>query len=144
VTDSQGIPLAALLTPGQRHESTCFEALMNRVCLQGSPGRPLCRPNRLAADKAYSQPRIRRWLRAHGIQAVIPQRSDQLRQHRGRPLNFDARAYRRRNQVERCVGRLKDFRRLATRYDKYADSFLAMFNLARTRLYMKLVLSNTP
>ena len=117
---------------------------MDSVCLQGPQGRPLCRPKRLAADKAYSQPRIRRWLRAHRIQAVIPQRSDQLRQHRGRPLIFDARAYRRRNQVERCVGRLKDFRRLSTRYEKYADSFQAMFDLARTRIYMKRILSNTP
>ena len=117
---------------------------MDTVCLQGPRGRPLRRPKRIAADKAYSQPRIRRWLRAHDIRAVIPQRSDQLRQHRGRPLNFDPRAYRRRNQVERCVGRLKDFRRLSTRYDKYAESFLAMFDLARTRLYLKLVLSNTP
>lgn len=117
---------------------------MNRVHLHGPQGRALCRPQRLAADKAYSMPRIRRWLRAHGIRAVIPQRSDQLRQHRGRPLHFDAKAYRRRNQIERCIGRLKDFRRLSTRYDKYADSFQAMFDLARTRQYLKLILSNTP
>ena len=116
---------------------------MNQVRLRGAQGRPLSRPRRLAADKGYSYPRIRRWLRDHGIQAVIPQRSDQRRYHRGRPLNFDPNAYRRRNAVERCIGRLKEFRRIATRYDKLAASFLAMIDLARTRLYMQIILSDT-
>ena len=116
---------------------------MNKVRLPGADGRPLCRPRALAADKGYSYPRIRRWLRAHRIQAIIPQRSDQKRQQRGRPLNFDPKLYRRRNAIERCVGRLKELRRIATRYDKHAESFAAMIDLARTRQYMKLILSDT-
>lgn len=143
LTDSQGIPLAVHLTGGQRHESTCFETLMGQVRLPGPHGRPLTRPRALAADKGYSYPHIRHWLRDHRVQAVIPQRSDQLRQQRGRPLSFDRQTYRGRNAVERCVGRLKEFRRIATRYDKHAESFAAMIDLARIRQYMKLILSDT-
>ena len=116
---------------------------MNQVRLPNGQGRPLCRPQRLAADKGYSYLRIRRWLRDHSIQAVIPQRSDQRRYQRGRPLKFDPNAYRQRNAVERCIGRLKEFRRIATRYDKLAASFMAMIDLARTRQYMKIILSDT-
>lgn len=136
--------LAVHLSPGQQHESTCFEELMNQVRLPNAAGRPMRRPKRLAADKGYSMPRIRRWLRCHRIEAVIPQRSDQLRYHRGRPLKFDPHLYRRRNAIERCIGRLKEFRRLSSRYDKRATAFLAMIDLARTRQYAKLVLSNRP
>ena len=142
LTDSQGIPLAVHLSAGQSHGSTCFELLMNQVRLRNTQGRPLSRPRRLAADKGYSYPRIRRWLRGHGIQAVIPRRSGQRRQHRGR-LKFDPKAYRQRPAVERCIGRLKEFRRIATRYDKPAASFLAMIDLARIRQYMKIILSDT-
>lgn len=116
---------------------------MDQVHLRSGQGRPLSRPRCLAGDKGYSYPRIRRWLRNHGVQAVIPQRSDQLRQQRGRPLKFDKIAYRRRNAVERCIGRLKENRRIATRYDKLAVSYLAMIDLARTRQYMKIILSDT-
>lgn len=116
---------------------------MDKVRLPGANGRPLCRPRALAADKGYSYPRIRRWLRTHSVQAVIPQRSDQLRQQRGRPLKFNPVAYRRRNAVERCVGWIKENRRIATRYDKHAQSFAAMIDLVRTRQYMKLILSDT-
>ena len=142
LTDSQGIVLAVHLSPGQQHDSKCFETLMNKVRLPNAIGRPLCRPRLLAGDKGYSFPRIRRWLRAHRIQAVVPQRSDQHRYQRGRPLNFNPAIYRQRNAVERCIGRLKEFRRLSTRYDKLADSYLAMMDLARTRHYMKIILSN--
>ena len=142
LTDSQGIILAMHLTPGQQHESTCFETLMDKVRLPNSSGRPLLRPKRLAADKGYSYPRIRRWLRAHRIEAVIPQRTDQKHQHRGRPLKFDSQLYRQRNAVERCIGRLKEFRRLSTRYDKHSISLEGMMDLARTRQYLKRVLSD--
>ena len=62
------------------------------------------RPKRVAGDKGYSYPRIRRWLRRDGIQAVIPQRSDQEAHHRGRPLELDKDAYRRRSVIECCIG----------------------------------------
>lgn len=143
LTDSRGLPLAALVSPGQRHESTCFEALMNAVRLQGTRGRPLCRPRRLAGDKGYSYPFIRRWLAERGIEPVIPYRSDQLAQLPSPRPSFDCAAYRKRNAVERCVGWLKECRRFAMRYEKLAENFLAMIDLAFIQRYLALGFSDT-
>ncbi|KPK65079.1 MAG: hypothetical protein AMK73_04010 [Planctomycetes bacterium SM23_32] len=98
-----------------------------------------CRPKRLAGDKGYSYPQIRRWLRRHRIAAVIPQRSDQRERHRGRPLQLDKDSYRRRNVIERCIGWLKTCRRLATRFEKLAVHFLAMVKLAIIRRYLRIL-----
>lgn len=101
-------------------------------------GRPRCRPAAMAGDKGYSYGRIRFWLGRHGIRAVIPQRSDQVG-GRGRPPSFDAREYRRRNAVERCVGWLKEWRGLATRHEKLAETFLGVVQLAMCRRYLRLL-----
>jgi len=143
VTDRKGLPLAALLTAGQRHESICFEQLMEQVSIHQTRGRPCSRPRKLAADKAYSVPRIRRWLRQRGIEAVIPQKDDERRRHRGRPLKFDRQAYRERNAIERCIGWLKECRRFAARYEKLAVNFLAMVNLAMIQRYLTIGFSDT-
>lgn len=143
LTDANGLPLAVRLSAGQRHESLYFEALMDEISLRAPRGRPLTRPRRVAGDKGYSYPRIRRWLRSHRIEAVIPQRSDQLAQQLGRPLNFDRVAYRQRNAVERCVGWLKECRRLATRYEKLAENFQAMIELAFIQRYLAMGFSDT-
>jgi len=76
---------------------------------------------------------VRQWLRRRRIEAVIPQRSDQITRHRGRPLKLDAASYRRRNVVERCVNWVKELRWPATRYEKLAVNFLAMAKLAIIR-----------
>ena len=65
------------------------------------------------------------------IRPVIPTRKDEPRRE-----DFDREAYRRRNVVERLVGRLKECRRLATRYEKLAVNFLAMIHLAMIRFYL--------
>jgi len=70
-------------------------------------------------------PSVRRYLRRRGIRAVIPGKSDQRRQ-----LGFDRAAYRERNRVERTVNRLKQFRRVATRYEKREVNYLAMVTIA--------------
>ncbi len=131
-TDGHGRPLVLLATPGQRHEVTQLQRLLDggavrRSGADGRPGRgqPRRRPVKLVADKGYSFPSARRLLRRRGIRAVIPTKSDQRRQ-----LGFDRAAYRGRNQVERSVGRLKQFRRVATRYDKRAVNYLAWVTLA--------------
>ena len=82
------------------------------------------RPGAVAGDKAYSMSWIRTWLSRRGIEAVIPTKTDQVRQR------FNKRKYRRRNVVERCIGWLKWCRRVATRYEKLAESYLAMVKLA--------------
>lgn len=113
------MPLGAVLTAGQAHESQAFEALMNTVRI----GRRR-RPHAVAGDRGYSYRGVRRWLAERGIKAVIPTRSNQRR------LTLDRVTYRRRNVVERCIGWLKWCRRIATRYEKLAESYLAMITLA--------------
>jgi transposase len=137
VCDGNGVPLAAEVTPGQAHESKQVEPVMNKVRIRRKRGRPLCRPLRLAGDKGYSYPRVRRWLRRHGIKAVIPRRKDQ-RPDDGR-VRFDREAYRRRNVVERCVGWLKECRAVATRFDKLAVNYLATVKLAMIQRYLRLL-----
>jgi transposase len=139
VCDGRGLPMAVTVTAGQRHESTQFEAVMGRVRVPGRVGRPRRRPRRLAGDKGYSYPRIRRYLRRRGIKAVIPTRKDQRRLP-----SFDKPAYRRRNVVERCIGWLKESRRLATRFEKLAENFLAMVKLAMLERLMKTLLPDRP
>ncbi len=102
-------------------------------------GRPRKRPALLLGDKGFSYERCRTALRRRGIPHVIPERSDQRarRIHRpGRKPAFDANAYRRRNVVERCVGRLKQFRALATRYDKTIDAYHGLVTLASLLLWL--------
>jgi transposase len=92
-------------------------------------GRARTRPDALLADKAYSSREHRALLRRRRIRAVIPERSDQQRHRRnrgangGRPVAFDAETYRDRNVVERSYNRFKQWRGLATRYDKLAVIF---------------------
>lgn len=109
-----------MLTPGQAHESKHAEALVDAVRI----GRRR-RPKRVAGDKGYSYPFVRRMLRDRRIAPLIPTRSDQPRDPR-----FDREAYKRRNVVERLVGWLKERRRLCTRFEKLADSYTAMVKLA--------------
>jgi transposase len=88
------------------------------------------------ADKAYSSRAIREHLRRRGIRTVIPVPADQ-RGHRlrrgscgGRPPAFDRETYKQRNTVERCINRLKQWRGIATRYEKTATVYLAGLHVA--------------
>jgi transposase len=128
-----GRPMTAVLTPGQRHEQTALEPLMDRGAVRRprGRGRPRLRPRRTAGDKGYSSPTARRRLRARGIRPVIPTRKDQPRQR-----NFDRQAYRQRNRVERLFARLKQFRRIATRYEKRAVNYLAMITISMILLWL--------
>jgi transposase len=137
--DGKGAPLAALLTPGQAHESTQFESLLNAFQIRRPSGQVRKRPERLAADKGYDFPRIRRWLRRHGIQAVIPPRKRTGKPKAGRPVIYNKDYYRNRNVIERQVGWLKEHRSLATRYDKLAVSYLALVHVAFIRRYLILL-----
>lgn len=137
--DGRGVPLAALLLPGQAHESTQFEAALDRVRVPQRQGRPRCRPKRLAADRGYSAQRIRHWLRQHRISAVIPPKKQRGKPRRGRPVSYNPDQYRGRNVVERCVGWLKECRALATRYEKLALNSLGLVKLAMIERYLRLL-----
>lgn len=96
-------------------------------------GRPRKRPRgRCVADKGYSYDRCRAGLRRLGIKMMIPERDDQITNRKkkgpkgGRPCSFDKTVYGDRNLIERCILRLKQFRRFATRYEKLAESYLAV------------------
>jgi transposase len=142
VVDGKGCPLAMHVTAGQRHESRYVEAVMRKVKVHRHRGRPRWRPKHLAGDKGYSFPHIRRWLKQHGITAVIAQKKNQRLKHRQRPLPFNRRLYRRRNVIERCVGWLKENRRVATRYEKLAVNYEGMFKLAMIYRYLHMPISN--
>ncbi len=106
-------------------------------------GRPRLRPDTVIADKAYSSRAIRQVLRRRGIRAVIPERADQkanrLRRGKagGRPPAFDRELYKARNAVERCFNRLKQFRAIATRFDKLAARYRAGVRLAALILWLR-------
>ncbi len=130
-----------VLTAGQVHESTQLEPVLDaiRVPRPGGRGRPRKRPDHLIADKGYSYQTCRTLLRRRGIPHTIPERRDQRERRArrpGRPLAFDPARYRRRNVVERCVNRLKQWRGLATRFEKRAANYRAMVVLASTMIWL--------
>lgn len=104
-------------------------------------GRPRTRPTVVLADKAYSSRSIREHLRKRRIRAVIPQPADQIANRKrlgrrgGRPPAFDKAAYKQRNTVERCINKLKQWRGLATRYDKTATVYRAALHLAAIHIW---------
>jgi transposase len=121
-----------VLTPGQRHEAVGFEALMTSGAVKRrGRGRPKHRPGRVVGDKAYSSRHIRGYLRRRGIRITIPHKENE---HRSGP--FDRAIYRLRERVERLINRLKQNRRIATRYDKCADNYCAMWLIAATLLWL--------
>lgn len=84
----------------------------------------------LLADKGYDTNAIRAFLKERGVKAVIPSKSN-----RGKKIRHDKEAYKNRNVVERCFCRLKDWRRIATRYDELARNYLASVYLAAVLIY---------
>lgn len=130
-----------VLTPGQRHDSTQLEPVLDaiRVPRSNGRGRPRKRPDHLIGDKGYSYARCRRALRRRGIPHTIPERDDQRarRAHRpGRTPAFDRDTYRRRNVVERAINRLKQYRTIATRYAKRAAHYRAMVVIASLMIWL--------
>jgi transposase len=127
-----GKPIAFALTGGERPELEALPAVLDAGAIKrAGPGRPRLRPERVAGDRGYSSRAARRDLRRRRIGAVIPQPSNQ------RPCALmDWVAYRKRNAIERLIGRLKQNRRIATRYEKRAANYLAMLTIAAIRLWL--------
>jgi transposase len=94
-------------------------------------GRPRVRPERVVGDKGYSSRTVRRYLRRRGIRPVIARRKDEPQQR-----HFDRERYRARNRVERLINRLKQYRRVATRYEKLAATYLAMVTIAAILIWL--------
>lgn len=114
VVDALGNPLRVILSAGQIADIDQASALIKDL-----PGQAV------VADKGYDADHFVDRIEAMGAAAVIPPRSNRLA-----PRNFDRHLYRDRNLIERFFARIKHFRRIATRYDKLAKSFLSFIHLA--------------
>ena len=128
--DGKGQIITFLLTPGQQHEISVAEQLMEQGEIHQKVGRPRIRPKRIVGDKGYTSTNFRTYLRRRGIQSTIAHRSNEKR--RG---YFNKDLYRHRNKVERLIGRVKEFRRIATRYEKRALNYAAMLTIAAIFLW---------
>lgn len=137
-------PIARHTTCGQRADCTGFAQVMAGIRIRRRVGRPRTRPGHVLADKAYSSKAIRAHLRRRRITATIPVKADQAANRRkkgaegGRPPNFDAERYKQRNTVERCVNKkLKQFRAVATRYDKRDFMYQATVDIATMKIWVR-------
>ena len=129
------------MTPGQQHESTQAAPLLDGVSIRGRPGRPRRRFERVGGDKGYDSRAVRQDIRRRGSTPVIPHRKQANGEYPASARDFDKETYRRRNVIERLIGRLKEYRRIATRYDKLADSFRCFILLGFIRIWLKDLLS---
>ena len=115
LADAKGRLIAILLTGGEAHDCPIAERLIRRV-----------KPSKhMLGDKAYDSAELRDELHERGTKPVIPNRSN-----RKQPFRFSKRLYKLRWRIESAFNRLKDFRRIATRYDRLARNYLASVCLA--------------
>jgi len=122
VTDARGLPVTLHLTPGQAHDGKTGLALIGTL----GPGL------RLLADAAYDMNALRDMLAARGAEAQIKP----LTRRKPMPA-FDKTAYRRRNRIERFFSKIKQFRAIATRYEKHDENFLNLIRLASIRIWLR-------
>lgn len=120
LSDEHGRPRAFAITPGQVRDLTGAASLLTR----------LPTPKQVIADRSYDAKRLRNWLVERGCQPVIP--PNPTRKH---PHTYDPVAYRERNLIKRMFCRIKDFRRIATRYDKRADTDLSAIFIVATLIW---------
>jgi transposase len=130
LVDGNGRPLVIALTAGQAGDSPMLKWLLGDLTVARlGPGRPRTRPDALLGDKAYSSRANRDLLRTKRVKTVIPQPADQIAHRKrrgtagGRPPSFDTATYKGRNVVERSFNDHKQWRGLATRYDKLATIY---------------------
>jgi transposase len=117
--------IAFLLTPGQESDIRQAEKLMKTGSIRRSSGHMRLRPERVVADKGYTSQAFRKYLHQKHIRYTVARRRNERR--RG---SFDKSHYRKRNIIEQLINRLKQFRRIATRYEKRAANFSATITIA--------------
>ena len=122
LVDAEGRPIRIVLTPGQAHDGTTAEELLTNL----KPGATLL------ADKAYDSNAIRDQAQEQDVWANIPPKSN-----RKGSFVFSTFLYRSRNLVERFFNKLKQFRGIATRYDKSPENFLAAIKLISARIWIR-------
>ncbi|MBS1020271.1 MULTISPECIES: IS5 family transposase [Gluconobacter] len=127
--DNQGRPLGFVLTGGQVSDYKATDALMKLS---------VPRPKAMLADRGYDSDSFRQELLVHGILPVIPSRKG-----RSAPQKTDWWRYRDRNRIERMFNKLKQMRRIATRYDETALSFMSFLNIAAAKLWIRFFVNMT-
>jgi len=130
LVDGRGRPLVIQAGPGHANDSPMLPVLLAVLEIPRiGPGRARTRPDALLADKAYSSRGHRALLRSRGIKAVIPEPADQIGHRKrkgsrgGRPVSYDREHYKNRNVIERGFNNFKQWRGLASRYDKLAVNY---------------------
>jgi len=124
--------MTLVLTPGQAHEAPVFPQLLAQGAVKRpGRGRPRLRPGRVVGDKGYSSRAIRQHCRRRGMRITIPRKANEQRTG-----PFDRGLYRLRHRVENLISRCKQYRSLATRYDKRAESYRALWVIACTILWI--------
>ncbi len=128
-----GKPMQFVILPGQSHDVKGFSPLNAAAPKVKRPGRgrPKQRPRYLVGDKGYDAKDVRRILRRQGTTPVIPTRRNAKRR-----LPLNRALYRERNRIERLINRLKQARRIATRYEKRAENYLAMITIGAILLWL--------
>ncbi len=146
LSDAWCAPVTVLLSAGQDGDNPMLAPLLCE-----HPGAHRQQNLRLLGDKAYSHPNTRARLRQMKIRATIPERCDQITRRKakgcagGRPPAFDPELYCHRNTVERGFNRLKQWRGVASRYDKYALTYLGGVMLAAILIHHRVrQLADTP
>jgi transposase len=109
-----------LLTPGQTHDVTQADSMIEGIAAE-----------HVLMDKGYDSDPLVAAIEKSGAKAVIPPRSN-----RKQPREYDREVYRERNKIERLFGRLKQCRRIATRYEKTARNFMAFLHLASAMIWL--------
>lgn len=120
--DAKGRPVCLLISPGEVHDAACAEALLDGL-ENGAV---------VIADKGYDADSIRTHIRDQGAIPNIPNRSNRKTKYR-----WTKAIYRERNHVERFFNKLKQSRRIATRYDKLGANFFAFVKLASMRIWLR-------
>ncbi|WP_338126273.1 IS5 family transposase, partial [Gluconobacter kondonii] len=127
--DNQGRPFGFALSGGQVSDYKATDTLMAFA---------VPNPKAMLADRGYDSDWFRQDLLLRGILPVIPSRKG-----RSVPQKTDWRRYRDRNRIERMFNKLKQMRRIATRYDKTALSFMSFLNIAAARLWIESFVNGT-
>ena len=117
-----------------------LEALLDSVAIGGKPGAPRRRFETVSGDKGYDGAGSRQTILNHGSTPLIPYRKRAAGSYPEAAEDFDKEAYKQRNVVERLIGKLKEFRRVATRFDKLAESFRCFVLIAFIRIWLKCLL----
>jgi len=119
--DALGNPVALHLSPGQDADVTHAKTLLGEM-----------EPAAVLGDKGYDSDALAATIAERGAEVVIPPKKNRVA-----PREYDKTLYKERNKVERCVGLLKQFRRVATRYEKTARNFLGMVTLAALAIWLR-------